>query len=344
MECPPEPPGGSNLILTVVTTKRRTAAPRTPARKPAAPGSPKKPPPSTSLRPSAHAGDLWAIGLITLGVLLALALWGHALGPVGHGIDTGLACVGGWTRTVIPLVCAGAGVVLLVERDGPTRSAPGWGALGLIGFCGLAELANGHPTIHESPASRMRGAGWAHWSVTPFGRDRHGRRRRALHRADHRGRTHRHRHLPGHVRPRRAVGAGAVGSTLASWWKGGGWTTRPKTADQRGARTHGPKVGSSSRSRWTTWTRGRWGTRSSRGPTDGHPGQTEQRRRTRQSRWRGHPRASGDWKLPEIYLPATKQLSHDLRQLEVAGQTLVAALGGARGGHDACWERRWGRR
>ena len=39
------------------------------------------------------------------------------------------------------------------------------------------------------------------------------------------------------------------------------------------------------------------------------------------------PRAGGQWQLPKIsLLSATKQLSQDLRQLEVAGQTLVAAL------------------
>ena len=39
------------------------------------------------------------------------------------------------------------------------------------------------------------------------------------------------------------------------------------------------------------------------------------------------PRAGGSWVLPDIkILSATKQLSHDLRQLEAAGQTLVAAL------------------
>jgi S-DNA-T family DNA segregation ATPase FtsK/SpoIIIE len=39
------------------------------------------------------------------------------------------------------------------------------------------------------------------------------------------------------------------------------------------------------------------------------------------------PRAGGQWQLPKIsLLSATKQLSQDLRQLEAAGQTLVAAL------------------
>ena len=48
-----------------------------------------------------------------------MALWGQALGPVGHAVDTGLATLVGWTRIIIPLVSAGAGVVLLIERERP---------------------------------------------------------------------------------------------------------------------------------------------------------------------------------------------------------------------------------
>jgi hypothetical protein len=56
------------------------------------------------------------------------------------------------------------------------------------------------------------------------------------------------------------------------------------------------------------------------------------------------PRAGRSWQLPKIkLLSATKQLSHDLRQLEVAGQTLVAALE-AHGVTTTLLARRWGRR
>src|SRR6202034_2632778 len=127
---------GSNLDVTVVTTKRRPATTRAPARKPAQHTRKKAaaPPPSILRR---HSADLWSIGLITLGVLLALALWGHALGPVGHDVNTGLADVMGWTRILIPIISAGAGVVLLLERERPEPLRTGLGAaLGIIGFCG----------------------------------------------------------------------------------------------------------------------------------------------------------------------------------------------------------------
>ena len=65
--------------------------------------------------------DLWAVGLITLGVLLALALWGQQLGPVGHGADTGLALLAGWARVILPLVAVGAGFALLFDRGGSAR-------------------------------------------------------------------------------------------------------------------------------------------------------------------------------------------------------------------------------
>ena len=61
----------------MVTTKRRPVAPRTPARKPAQRGRHQGTRKRASAQPTAglgrHGTDLWAIGLITLGVLLALA-------------------------------------------------------------------------------------------------------------------------------------------------------------------------------------------------------------------------------------------------------------------------------
>ena len=114
-----------------------------------------------------QARDLWAVGLVTLGVLLALALWGQQLGPVGHGTDTGLALLAGWTRVLLPLVAVGAGTALLVDRgreddqdreDGadPWRLAVGT-VLGLLGVCGLAELAKGTPRLSASPSLRDAG-------------------------------------------------------------------------------------------------------------------------------------------------------------------------------------------
>jgi DNA segregation ATPase FtsK/SpoIIIE, S-DNA-T family len=115
-----------------------------------------------------QARDLWAVGLITLGVLLALALWGQQLGPVGHGTDTGLALLAGWARVLLPLVAVAAGCALLVARPSrhedeelgqpvdPWRLAVG-AVLGLLGVCGLAELANGTPRLSDSHGLRDGG-------------------------------------------------------------------------------------------------------------------------------------------------------------------------------------------
>jgi DNA segregation ATPase FtsK/SpoIIIE, S-DNA-T family len=321
--------GGSNLVPTVVTTKRRTPAPRSPARKPASRAKKKPAPPPPSVL-SAHAGDLWAIGLITLGVLLALALWAHALGPVGHTIDSDLAWLTGWARTVLPLVCAGAGVILLVERERPDPLRTGLGsALGLIGICGLAELANGTPGIREAGVKDAggwvgalvghplaAGIGTAGASVvfvaliivailiaTGIALATCGRALR--------------------------IAAGAVGSTLASWWKGGALDDQTEDGTTKNIPdTTAPKVALEPQP-FDDLGEGPLGEpEPAEEPTDGHPGQTDQTPAPPSVPVATvTPRSSGDWKLPPLsYLPPTKQLRHDRRQVELAGGALVAAL------------------
>ncbi len=98
-------------------------------------------------------------------MLLALALWGQQLGPVGHGTNSGLSLLAGWTRILLPLVAVGAGVDLLVDREDPDEDIEGADplrlgvgiVLGLLGLCGLAELANGSPSLHASHDLRDAG-------------------------------------------------------------------------------------------------------------------------------------------------------------------------------------------
>ena len=155
----------------MVTKTRGGAAARPAARTTKKPASRAKRPPAPPPRPPfwrRQARDLWAVGLITLGVLLALALWGKQLGPVGHGVDTGLGLVAGWVRVLLPLVSFGAGLALLLDRAGfdededeehegadPWRLAVG-SVLGVLGICGLAELAKGSPPFSNSAALQGR--------------------------------------------------------------------------------------------------------------------------------------------------------------------------------------------
>jgi S-DNA-T family DNA segregation ATPase FtsK/SpoIIIE len=156
----------------VVTKTSGGASARPAARTTKKPASRAKRPPAPPPRPPfwrRQARDLWAVGLITLGVLLALALWGKQLGPIGHGVDSGLGLVAGWVRVLLPLVSFGAGLALLLDRAGfdededeehegadPWRLAVG-SVLGVLGICGLAELAKGSPPFSNSAALKDAG-------------------------------------------------------------------------------------------------------------------------------------------------------------------------------------------
>ncbi len=153
----------------MVTKTRGRAPTRAPSRAPAKKPAPRSRRAAPTRTPfwRVQARDLWAVGLITFGVLLALALWGQQLGPVGHGADTGLADLAGWARVLLPLVAVGAGLALLIDRGGraddedaegadPWRLAVGT-VLGLLGVCGLAEVAKGAPPLSASHALRDAG-------------------------------------------------------------------------------------------------------------------------------------------------------------------------------------------
>jgi S-DNA-T family DNA segregation ATPase FtsK/SpoIIIE len=311
----------------VVTTKRRPVAPRTPARKTASRGAhsaPRKraaPAPPSLLR--RHSADLWSIGLVTLGVLLALAIWGDALGPVGHGVNSGLAVVLGWTRILIPIVTAGAGVVLLVERDRPEPLRTGIGAaLGVIGFCGLGQLAKDNPPFQPSIGLRQAGG----WVGALVGRPLHagigsagsgvlfvalvfvaGLIATGVSLATF-GRIVR-------------TGTTALGSTLASWWNSGTQIDVDET-DERAVKSTRVKVAPEPP------VEPEEEPELDLSPAESAPDAEPEPGPARVPAVVGAvPRAGGSWVLPDIkILSATKQLSHDLRQLEAAGQTLVAAL------------------
>jgi hypothetical protein len=110
---------------------------------------------------SDHGADLWAIALVTVGVLLALAVYGDAAGAVGRAVDVVLGVAVGWARLLLPPASVAAGVVVVTGRRGRSSGRATAGAvIGLAAVCGLAELAGGMPTL-SSPNAALAGAGGA---------------------------------------------------------------------------------------------------------------------------------------------------------------------------------------
>ncbi len=286
-----------------------------------------------------QARDLWAVGLITLGVLLGLALWGRQLGPIGHAADTGLAYLAGWARVLLPLVAFGAGLALLLDRgtrdDGdeehegadPWRLAVGT-LLGLLGVCGLAELAKGAPSFSDSHA--LRDAGGYLGGVV--GRPLHaglGTAGAAV-------------LLVAVVVVAVLVATGvslaSVGRALGAAGHGGGAHGRGAVARQAAGDHLGPRgrccgrgrlarcasLRCRGRPRYRRGPRGRRRTRTSTSPS------IPSRRRSRRPRLplvAASPRAPGEWVLPRLsLLQASKKMRQDQRQIDALGEDLVRAL------------------
>jgi S-DNA-T family DNA segregation ATPase FtsK/SpoIIIE len=115
---------------------------------------------------SDHGADLWAIGLVTVGVLLALAVYGDAAGAVGHAVDVGLGLAFGWGRFLLPPSAVVAGVAVVAGRRSLLSGRAGAGAaIALVAVCGLAELAGGSPPISASRA-KLTGAGGGLGAIT----------------------------------------------------------------------------------------------------------------------------------------------------------------------------------
>ena len=116
-----------------------------------------------------HAADLWGVVLVTVGILAALALYGDALGPVGHGTRLVTGDVLGWGRFLVPPVAVVTGILLIAgRREGgeasearrePIRALLG-GTLLLLAVAGLAALAGGAPAVTAPTAKLSSAGGW----------------------------------------------------------------------------------------------------------------------------------------------------------------------------------------
>ena len=115
-----------------------------------------------------HAADVWGVLLVTVGVLLALALYLNALGPVGHGARVGLGALVGWARFLVPVACVLVGVRLIAGRretdEGAVKREPIRAVLGvglaLLAVSGLAALAGGSPRFGASTTKLSGAGGW----------------------------------------------------------------------------------------------------------------------------------------------------------------------------------------
>ena len=117
-----------------------------------------------------HATDLWGVGLVTLGVLCAVAFYGHSLVPAAHGARVAVGDLLGWGRYLVPPILVAVGVRMLMgrrddpsDRDRPRREparAVIGGTLLLLAVSGLAALAGGTPAVGASTAALSDAGGW----------------------------------------------------------------------------------------------------------------------------------------------------------------------------------------
>ncbi|MFI5046819.1 MAG: DNA translocase FtsK [Acidimicrobiia bacterium] len=126
-----------------------------------------------------HRADALAVGLIVLGVLVALGLWTDLAGPIGSGLADGLAAAFGRARVALPVICVCFAVLLLWPRhagteDGADDDDEGKGAgaaperatiriavgaaLLFVADLGILHLAYGRPPLDAS-ADALRDAG-----------------------------------------------------------------------------------------------------------------------------------------------------------------------------------------
>jgi DNA segregation ATPase FtsK/SpoIIIE, S-DNA-T family len=109
-----------------------------------------------------HAADLWGLGLVTLAVLTAIALYAGSLGPVGAGLRLAAGAVFGEGRFALPPALVVAGVMLVAGRPAghePVRTVIGLG-FSLWALAGLCAAAGGAPAISASEHELAAAGGW----------------------------------------------------------------------------------------------------------------------------------------------------------------------------------------
>ncbi|MEV6065870.1 DNA translocase FtsK [Nocardia sp. NPDC052001] len=111
-----------------------------------------------------HRRDGIALGLVAFGIVIAVAVWLSAGGPVGRGVDTAIRWIAGSASAALPFVAIGIAVLLMRTEPHPEirpRLVLG-GLLTGLPILGIWHLAAGSPTDMHG---RAHGAGFVGYVI-----------------------------------------------------------------------------------------------------------------------------------------------------------------------------------
>jgi DNA segregation ATPase FtsK/SpoIIIE, S-DNA-T family len=152
---------------------------RAPARRAAAPSALSRTRDAAGHQLAGHRADALAVGLVVLGVLVAMGLWTDLAGPIGDGLADGLGAVFGRARVALPVACVAFALLLLWPKRAARRSGDEEDALEettsdateratiriaigalllLLADVGILHLAYGRPPF-DAPVDALRDAG-----------------------------------------------------------------------------------------------------------------------------------------------------------------------------------------
>jgi len=102
------------------------------------------------------------IGLVCLGMLLAMSVYADVAGALGEMVDVSLSSLIGTGRFAAPVLVlwTGVGMVRGTGAGSPLRSGLGWAVLAASGL-GMVQIAWG--AVEPTPESLARSGGWVGW-------------------------------------------------------------------------------------------------------------------------------------------------------------------------------------
>ena len=105
--------------------------------------------------------EFWGIGLVSLGLLLALSIYARLAGPLGRGIDTMFGWLFGLGRFTLPVVVAAVGIAMVRRRsiEHRIRLTVGWAVI-VLSALGFLHLVNGADSVIAGADEMSRAGGW----------------------------------------------------------------------------------------------------------------------------------------------------------------------------------------